>query len=60
MNGFDSHIRDKVFSLAPQVSFQGLNNQLANWQQVERKLLTRKKNYCGSALCTRARIVKAF
>ena len=33
MNGFDSHIRKRVFSMAPAVTISALTGQLANWQQ---------------------------
>lgn len=33
MNGFDSHIRDRVFSLAPAVSVTAFNDQLQDWAQ---------------------------
>jgi lipoprotein-releasing system permease protein len=38
MNGFDSHIRDRVFSMAPAVSVSGLNNNLADWATWQAKL----------------------
>jgi lipoprotein-releasing system permease protein len=34
MNGFDSQIRDRVFSLTPGITVNGVNEQLENWQAV--------------------------
>jgi lipoprotein-releasing system permease protein len=38
MNGFDIHIREKVFNMAPQVTVSGYNGQLTNWQDWQKKL----------------------
>ncbi len=38
MNGFDIHIRQGIFSLAPEVTLTSFNNQVSNWQSVERHL----------------------
>src|SRR3989338_7554807 len=38
MNGFDEHIREGIFSLAPEVTLSGLNDKLSNWQAVQRQL----------------------
>jgi lipoprotein-releasing system permease protein len=39
MNGFDIHIRERVFNMAPQVTVSGFNGQLANWQDWQKKMV---------------------
>lgn len=38
MNGFDIHIKERVFNMAPQVTVSGFNGQLANWQDWQKKM----------------------
>lgn len=38
MNGFDIHIRERVFNMAPQVTVTGINGQLANWQDWQKQM----------------------
>ncbi len=38
MNGFDSHIRDKVFGMAPAISLSTMQGQLPQWQSWQTKL----------------------
>ena len=38
MNGFDSHIRTRVFSMAPAVSVRAFTGQLTGWQQWQKRL----------------------
>ncbi len=38
MNGFDSQIKQRVFSMAVQVSLSTYNNVLPDWQSVEKKI----------------------
>lgn len=40
MNGFDIHIRQGIFSLAPQISMTGVENKLNNWQPLQQRLTT--------------------
>tara|TARA_R110000868_G_scaffold8205_3_gene42601 strand:- start:187114 stop:188361 length:1248 start_codon:yes stop_codon:yes gene_type:complete len=40
MNGFDINIKQRVFSLAPQVTVNGIGGNLQSWQTIEKKLLT--------------------
>lgn len=38
MNGFDLHIREGIFSLAPQVSVTGNNEKIDDWQSLQKQL----------------------
>ncbi len=38
MNGFDSHIRNRVFSMAPAVTIHAFAGQLTHWQAWQQKL----------------------
>jgi lipoprotein-releasing system permease protein len=38
MNGFDTHIRTKVFGMAPAITVSTMNNKLANWESWQKKL----------------------
>lgn len=38
MNGFDQHIREGIFSLAPEVTVNGSQDRIDNWQAVEQQL----------------------
>ena len=40
MNGFDIHIRERVFSLAPEVTLTSYNGGLSNWKQMQRQVAT--------------------
>jgi lipoprotein-releasing system permease protein len=44
MNGFDSQIRDRVFSLAPGITVNGIHEQLDNWQAVGKTILEKDTN----------------
>lgn len=49
MNGFDSHIREQIFSLSPTGSINGLNGKLANWQAVTKQIRTQQKTILATA-----------
>lgn len=38
MNGFDEHIRDRVFSMARQVSVSTVNHRLSDWQALQQQI----------------------
>jgi lipoprotein-releasing system permease protein len=44
MNGFDTQIRDRVFSLTPGITVNGIHDQLYNWQAVAKTISQQEKS----------------
>lgn len=59
MNGFDSHIRQGIFSLAPQVTVSGINDRLDNWQAVQQKIQAQPQVVATAPELTGQGILKA-
>ncbi len=38
MNGFDQQIQQRIFTMVPHVTVTGINGNLSNWQQLDRKV----------------------
>ncbi len=49
MNGFDIHIQEKVFSLSPAVTVNGMNGRLENWPAVAKVISQQEPKVLGSA-----------
>jgi lipoprotein-releasing system permease protein len=49
MNGFDTNIKEKVFSMAPQVTISTVQGRLSNWQSWQTKLVAQEPDIKGSA-----------
>jgi lipoprotein-releasing system permease protein len=49
MNGFDTQIRSKIFSMAPHITLTDLNNRLSNYPAWTQKIQTLEPNVIGSA-----------
>jgi lipoprotein-releasing system permease protein len=44
MNGFDTQIRDRVFSLTPGITVNGIHEQLYQWEAVSKTILQQEKS----------------